>query len=220
MAHNTGVDISASNPLPVAFSKRIDQTTTSKAVQPPVEESQDTTTKKTVSVREQHEFQVILQTHTEATSLEERAFIIRSMSALMKRVRALAYEALETSDAERKLELQERSQEQIAAVAAAASSRSAKVSEALAAAAIETTDISTNEGAKSAIENFDRADAMLTTSQVEVSRAQRDLAPDPAERSAMSPEIASTRQQTENLGEQAVQAATAGIRDSAASLIG
>jgi hypothetical protein len=220
MAHNTGVDVSASNPLPVAFSKRIDQTTVTKAVQPPVEASQDTTADKPVSVREQHEFQVTLQTHTEATCLEERAFIIRSMSALIKRVRALAYEALETSGAERKAELQERSQQQIAAVAAAATSESAKVSEALAAVAIEATDISTNKGAKSAIENFDLAKAMLAASQIEVSRAQRDLAPEPAERSAMSPEVASTRQQIENLGEQAVQAATAGIRDSAASLIG
>lgn len=220
MAHNTGVDVSASNPLPVAFSKRIDQATTAKAVQPPVEASQDTTTDKPVSVREQHEFQVILQTHAEATALEERAFIIRSMSDLMKRVSALAYEALETSDAARKVELQERSQEQIAAVAAAASSESAKVSEALAAAAIETTDISTDKGAKSAIENFDLAQATLATSQIEVSRAQRDLAPEPTEQSAVSPETTATRQQIENLGAQAVQAATAGIRDSAASLIG
>jgi hypothetical protein len=220
MAHNTGVDVSASNPLPVAFSKRIDQTTTSKAVQPPVEASQDTTADKPVGVREQHEFQVVLQTHAEATNLEERAFIIRSMSALMKRVSALAYEALETADAERKVELQARSQEQIAAVAAAASLVSDKVSESLAAAAIETTDISTDKGAKSAIENFDLAQTMLATSQTEVSRAQRDLAPEPTERSAMSPETTSTRQQIENLGSQAVQAATAGIRDSAASLIG
>ena len=218
MAHNTGVDISASNPLPVAVSKRIDQTTTTKAVQPPVEASEDHTTKKPGSLRENHEFHVIFKTHAEATSLEERAFIIRSMRALLKHVHSLAHKALETSDAERKAAFQARAEEQIAAVAAAASSESARVSEALAATAVETTNVSTKKGAMSAINNIDRAQAMLSESEVEVGRAQKDLIP--TAHAALNAEVDKARQQIENLGSLAIRAATTGIRDSASSLIG